>query len=87
MKDNCGQTKELHHVLCYVKWFISHPESHWFGTSAVVTHTLEEANSPVCFIPVQRIACRCAHAKTTLEFPHGNENVLVAIPIARNFHC
>lgn len=87
MKDKCGRTKDFHHILCDVKWFISHPESHWFGTSAVITHAFEEGVSPTRFMPVQRIACRCAHAIMTLDLPHGNEKVFVAIPIVRNFHC
>lgn len=45
MKDKCGRTKDFHHILCDVKWFISHPESHWFGTSTVIAHAFEKSHT------------------------------------------
>ena len=37
----------------------------WFGTSATVCSDMFESCS---FIPVQRIACRCAHALISVNF-------------------
>ena len=86
MKDDGEESKELCHILCYIKWFIPHPHCNWFGTSAVVTTPMSEVESPLCFMPVQRIAFRCAHAFLKLDLPCGNEEVFVAIPLVRDFH-
>ena len=86
LKDDSGTSVELCHLFCYVKWFISHPQRNWFGTSAIVTDLSQEADYPLMFMPVQRIVCRCAHASMSLDFPTGKEQVMIAIPLTRHFH-
>ena len=55
IKDDDGTTTELPHILCFINWFVSHPQHSWYGQSAVVTHTLEEVPSPMQYMPIQRI--------------------------------
>ena len=61
------QSKETH-VFCFVEWKKVHPHSNWCGISASVYSDLFELNAACNFMPVQRIAARCAHAKMPLTF-------------------
>ena len=58
----------------------------WFDSSAIVSIPMSEVESPLCFMPVQRIACRCTHASLKLDLPCGNEEVFVAIPLVGDFN-
>ena len=85
LKENDDSSLEHTNLLCYVKWLKPHPEYTYFGTSVIVAQRLEATKSPMRYMPVQRIACRCAHMLTQLQFSGSNEDVMIAIPIARNF--
>jgi len=55
IKDDDGITTELPHILCFINWFVSHPQHSWYSQLAVVTHTLKEVPSPMQYMPIQRI--------------------------------
>ena len=64
---------------------MSHLHPVWFGSSAIVTDLLPEDDFPLMYMPVQHIVCRCVQASTSLEFPTGKEQVMIAIPLTRHF--
>jgi hypothetical protein len=66
----------------YVLWKQKHPNQHWFGHSATICFNTFEPSSPCNFIPVQRIAKKCAFCTLMLEvMPNIRENLFVASPI------
>lgn len=73
-----GETKEIKHVLAYVMWKEHHPDVDWFGVSATVCIDMFKTSG---FIPVQRIACRCAHALMQVNFSTLSETVFIASPL------
>ena len=78
---NGTESKKVLHVFAYVEWKQLHPNYDWFGTSATVCIDAFENSSSSNFIPVQRIACRCAHLLAPIEFPNIHETVFIASPI------
>ena len=81
LQTSCGTVKQLSHILCYVHWKKLHPHAAWYGISATVSTDITEPPDACCFMPVQRIACRCAHAKLLVDFRTHKETVFLAIPI------
>ena len=77
----------LSHVFCYITWKQTHPLSDWYGKSAIVSSTLNEVEDACCFMPVQRVAFRCASGKLDVDFGDMNESVFVASPVAIKFCC
>ena len=75
------QSGQEEHLFCYLIWKQQHPLFNWFGQSAVVTSNLDEVQDACCFMPVQRIAFRCASAELCLSFGTIDETVFVACPI------
>lgn len=73
-------TNTTEHIFAYVHWQKIHPNKDWFGTSATVCTELYEL-SGCSFLPVQRIACRCAHGTLKINFDSHTENVFVACPV------
>ena len=72
----------LHTDFAYVLWKQSHPNQHWFGHSATVCFNTFEPSSACNFIPVQRIANKCAFCVLSLELiPNIRENLFVASPV------
>ena len=53
----------------------------YFGRSAIVCQNENETNGPYNFIPVQRIAYRCAHLQMKLDFDDFDETVFIAGPL------
>ncbi len=53
---------KVEHVFAYVKWRTMHPNYDHFGRSATVCANMFEPPGVCSFLPVQRIACRAAHA-------------------------
>ena len=80
-----GSSLEQTYLLCCMKWLMPHSEHNYFGNSVIVAQRLEVAESPMRYMPVQRIACRCAYMLTQLQFSSNTEDVTIAIPIVRNF--
>ena len=74
------------HLFCYIHWKQSHPCFDWFGQSAIVSSTLDEVVNACCYMPIQRIAYRCASATLSVVFEHINETVFVACPIAMKYY-
>jgi len=56
------------HVFAYVLWKVTHAHYDWYGVSATVCANMFENISSCCFLPVQRIGCRCAHVIMPVEF-------------------
>ena len=83
LKEDSGNCLEQTCLLCCVKWL--KPQHSWFGNSVIVTQCLEAAESPMRYMPVQHIPCRCAYMSTQLQFSRNTEDVTIAIPIVRNF--
>ena len=74
-----------HFLFCYIEWKQSHPFHYWYGKSAVVASTLNEIAGPCCYMPVQRIAFRCASGEMSVNLGEICETVFVACPIAFKF--
>ena len=74
------------HLFCYIIWKQRHPCFDWYGQSATISSNLDEREDACCFMPVQRIAYRCATAELSLNFDTVNENVLIACPINMKYH-
>ena len=53
-------------LFAYVYWKKLHPEASWFGISATVSTDLFEIPGACAYLPVQRIASRCAYATLDL---------------------
>ena len=81
---SCSMEK-LSHTFGYVHWKCLHPHESWFGTSATISSMDTEILSLNNFIPVQRIAHRCAFANIKTTFTTHTETVLVTCPIPLKF--
>ena len=66
------------HVFAYVYWKEVHPHYDWYGVSATVCANINEGVSFCCFLPVQRIGCRCAYTIMPVEFGDYSEPVFIA---------
>lgn len=79
--DNTHE-EEKHHVFCFVDWYIKHSQENWYGASAKVCTNITYADSACSYMPIQRIAHRCAYGKLNVTISqHSNEEIFVAIPI------
>lgn len=70
-----------YHLFAYVRWKELHRNLDWFGAAATVC----EDASEFCYsnyLPVQRIARRCAHVIMPVKFGDITENVFIACPIS-----
>lgn len=87
IKNGSNQIVTKTHILCQVEWCIQHEEKNWYGVSATVCTLMKHAINSCSFLPVQRIACRCAHGQQDIIIPpnHCYEKVLVAIPICLKY--
>ena len=85
--ENDTGSKKLQHLFCYVLWKKVHPNSNMFGQSAVVCIDLYELPSACCFLPVQRILGKCAHADIPVNLEGHEETLFVACPIPLKNMC
>ena len=69
------------HIFAYVGWKKRHQYYDYFGKSAMVCENVEDINGPSDFIPVQRIAYRCAHSVTKMTLEGYDETVFIACPV------
>ena len=79
-----GQTSTKHrmeHFFACIYWKERHPREDWFGISATVCVNMFEPLSTCNFVPVQRIASKCAHCVLDVDFCGTKETVFVACPI------
>jgi len=79
------QQQEYEHILAYVKWYQSHPNSDFYGSSAIVCKNTHKEGSSCSFIPVQRIHAVCAYCELDIEIANVLEDVLIAIPLPAKF--
>ena len=84
-KVRLSENHQFKYLFAYVKWSEQHQESHFFGSSTIVSSSSTEPHSPYSFIPVQRIANRCAHAKLNTTFDEHCDKVLITVPL--NSQC
>ena len=80
-----SKTSQIKHTLARVKWYMDHPCRDFFHSSIIVSATAFDNDSPASFMPVSRIAARCAAAKTTYSFDYGKDSIIVAIPMFKHF--
>ena len=80
-----GSTNKDDHVFCFINWKTHCPQYDWFGKSAMVSSVLNETNDACCYMPIQRIAYRCASGKISVDFHTYNETVFVVSPISINY--
>ena len=82
-ENNQESTEE--HLFCYIKWKQHHPNRNWFGVSAVLSSTLDEIESPCCYMPIQRIMHRCASGIIAVDFGLMSERVFVTVPLGTKY--
>ena len=69
-------------LLARVNWFENHPRQHQYIPSLMVTCTLYDRENCSNFIPVSRIAARCAIVpKMNVKFDYGEDSVCVCVPL------
>ena len=73
------------HLFCFIRWKQSHPSYDWFGHSATVTSLACEPLSACCYMPVLRIAYRCAYGELSVQFVDKTEKVFVVSPVKLKF--
>ena len=81
-----GNNRLLKHIFAYVIWKKLHPQQHHFGASSIVCADTYELHGVSCFLLVQRISCRAAHAVMHIKFEHASECVFVACPLPVVYH-
>ena len=56
-----------------------------YGASATVCSTMFEIPTACCYLPVQRIFCRCAFIIMPVTFLDLPENVFIACPVSLKY--
>ena len=82
-----GNRIQEKHVFAYVRWKELHCYHDWYGSSATVCANMFEYPAACCYLPVQRIACRCASIVMPVDFNELTETVFIACPIALKYLC
>lgn len=78
--DNLSGRHE--HLFCYVLWKHPHILNNNFGQSTTVTSTFNEFEDSCCFMPVQRIVCRCASGEMKTTIGSTIDTVFLHPPLA-----
>ena len=70
-----------------MQWQQYHSQPLHFGSSALVCTRQTEVEDACCFLPLKRIANRCAFGDITTDFgnPLGTDTAFVVIPMPFNF--
>lgn len=79
--DTATDINKEEHIFAYVRWKELHPCYDFYGVSATVCIDMFHASSCCCFLPVQRIACRCAHVIMPVNLNSVTETVFIACPV------
>lgn len=81
IKNNTEQ--ERIHIFCQVEWYMKHDKSNWYGLSAILCRNITYGTAANSYIPIQRIAHRCAYGRLDIVIPphRFTERALVAIPV------
>ena len=82
-KVKLDETVTKVHLLCRVQWYQQHTHQDTHIPTLVITSTLFDPPNCASFMPVCRIAGRCAIATTVATFDHGEENVCVCVPLPK----
>ena len=80
-----NELENLEHVFAVTLWKQKHLQPSLFGASATVFFNLFEDFSAFSFLPVQRIANRCAHCIMKVDIDDIEETLFIACPISRKF--
>ena len=75
-------------IFCRVKWHQYHSEPLHFGSSAIACTRQTEVEDACCYLPLKRVANRCAFGDIVTDFgdPIGSDNTFVAIPLPFNYN-
>lgn len=69
-------------ILARVNWLEEHPRRNEYIPTILVTCTLVDTENCSSFIPVSRIAARCAiTAKVDVNFDYGEDSVCLCVPL------
>lgn len=71
------------HILCRVQWLQQHPCKDTYIPSLIISSVLFDPPNCANFMPICRIAGRCAIAKTIASFDYGEDNVCVCVPLLK----
>ena len=72
------------HLFAKVAWYGKHPREDHFPHPVRVVTTLFETEGPASFLPVSRIASRCAISnKQLIQFDYGEDWVCVVCPLIK----
>ena len=79
---------EKNHIFCRVKWHQYHSQPLHFGSSAIACTRQTEVESACCYLPLKRVANRCAFGDIAVNFgdPLGIDSTFVAIPLPFSFN-
>ena len=80
-RNDAQKSEKVQYAMACVQWMETHPESSFFGISAVVCENYCKESSLCSFIPVLRILAKCANCKII----HDHRTVFVACPINIKF--
>lgn len=81
INDGSRTSKQMEHTFAKVKCYSRHPREHFISHPVKVLANEFEPEGAASFIPMSRIACRCAVTKTTIEFDYGTDSVTVVCPL------
>ena len=77
-------TLSVETLLAYIGWYKPHPEMNYLPSPVTLWYPECEPISASSFMPINRIACRCAQSESYMEFagrPHNNGSAVTIIPI------
>ena len=88
-----GERLSVNHILAKVSWYMDHPKRDHLHSTVTICSTNFDSVLCAPFMPVARIAGRCAIARTVMKFEYGEDVVNVVVPLLRNiplsslFYC
>ena len=63
---------------------MDHPKRDLLHSTITICSTTFDSSLSACFLPVARIAGRCAIATSVLKFDYGEDTVNVVVPLLKN---
>ena len=82
IKDN--KASSLPHVLARVSWYMEHPQRDYLHSTIIICSNTFDSSTSASFIPVNRIAGRCAIATVVMKFRYGEDRVNIVVPLLKN---
>ena len=89
LESHNGDKISIQSHLAYIQWYKPHPERDFLHSPVTIWYPESEPVSAASFIPINRIACRCAQLQTHMEFverPYNSGQAVIIIPIENQFH-